>query len=80
MTGTELSARELDALEAEIDLMLGTGTVPIEKRREIELRVAAIREKVGLSPLVVEGTPRPVPSAPSLVATAPIGLELNTSR
>jgi hypothetical protein len=47
MLGTNRLARELDALEAEVQLTLSDNLIPDERRRDIEKRVAAIRQKAG---------------------------------
>jgi hypothetical protein len=45
---SKLSLRELEALEAEIALALSDSALPPEKRRDLEERLAAIREKVSV--------------------------------
>lgn len=42
------SSRDFDALEAEIALALADPTLPMDKRREFEDRLEAIRAKAGV--------------------------------
>lgn len=46
MLGTNRLGKELDALEAEVELTLSDRLIPEERRREIEQRIAMIRQKV----------------------------------
>ncbi len=71
MTGTRLSANELDALEADLEMTLGRMVLTTERRRELAERVAAIREKAGLPPVLAVGTPDLMPSVPPFGDTEP---------